>query len=278
LLGIAVVNAGLLAPQAPRSVADRVAAVVVTALLENRSWPVFALMFGFGLAAIGARLDHRGISTAARNRVLRRRSGWLAAAGLAQAALVFWGDILAVYGLTGLVVVALLGGSWRARVAFGALSVATWLLGTAALGAGSGAVPDSADYVTSVGERLATFAFWTGANTLALTHLAPMLVGVALFEIGALHRPAAHLRLLRRLATWGFTTGLVGAVPLCLVVAGAWAPSSGWHALALGLHAGSGSRRERRTLPSWPSGRPAASPRRRAGGLRRCWSRSGGAR
>lgn len=75
MLGITIVNAALLAPHASVTTADRVSSVVVTALLENRSWPMFAVMFGFGIAAIGARLDRDGLSPRARDAVLRRRNG-----------------------------------------------------------------------------------------------------------------------------------------------------------------------------------------------------------
>lgn len=242
LLGIAIVNAPLLAPHAITSTADKVSAVLVTALLENRSWPMFALMFGFGIAAIAAKLDRQGLEPKARNRILRRRNWWLLAFGLTQVALVFWGDILGVYGLTGMVVVALLRRSTRTKVIFGSISALLWMVGNIVmnLGGTSDEVPESAVYLTSIAERLGVFVFWTGANSLLITHLAPMLVGVALFQIGALHRPGDHLRLHGRLAVGGFTLGLLGAIPLCLVIAGAWDPSDELQAVVLGLHAVTG--------------------------------------
>jgi uncharacterized membrane protein YeiB len=61
LLGITVVNAPLLAPREAVDTVDRVSSVIVTGLLENRSWPMFALMFGFGIAAIGRSNGSSGI-------------------------------------------------------------------------------------------------------------------------------------------------------------------------------------------------------------------------
>lgn len=239
LLGIAVVNASLLAPHSVTSTADRISSVLVTGLMENRSWPMFAVMFGFGIAAIAAKIDRQGLDTKTRNRVLRRRNWWLVAFGLSQVVLVYWGDILGVYGLTGMAVVALLDRSTRTKVIFGVASVSLWLIGNIVLNLGGGTdeVPDSANYLTSIGERLEVFVFWTSANSILLTHLAPMLVGVALFKMGALHHPANHLGLHRRLAVGGLAVGLVGAVPLCLINAGTWVPSDAVHATALGLHA-----------------------------------------
>lgn len=242
LLGVAVVNAALLAPHAAVSTADKVTSAVVVGLLENRSWPMFALMFGFGIAAIAGKLQRLGVDAKARRRVLVRRNALLFAVGLAQVVLVFWGDILGVYGLTGMVVVALLGRSRRTLAVVGAISVVLWTVGTilTATPGGSDVVPSSPDFLASIGERLVVFAFWTGANGLLITHLAPMLVGVVLYRSGALHRPAEHLALHRRLVALGLPIGLLGAVPLILMVTGAWTPSSQVHAVALGVHAATG--------------------------------------
>jgi uncharacterized membrane protein YeiB len=239
LLGITVVNAPLLAPREAVDTVDRVSSVIVTGLLENRSWPMFALMFGFGIAAIAARMDRQGFSPEARNRMLRRRNWWLFAFGLIQVLLVFWGDILAVYGLTGMAVIMLMHRSARTRLIFGAVSAALWFGGNVVLnlGGSSDDVPSSPDYLTSILERLAVFGFWTGLNSVALTHLAPMLMGVALFNRGALHRPVDHVALHRRLAAWGLIIGVMGALPLCFIRAGGWRPSDQIDAVAIGLHA-----------------------------------------
>lgn len=263
LLGIAVVNAQLLAPRAVAGTADKVSAVVVTLFLENRTWPMFALLFGFGIAAIAARLDTAGLTPRQRNRVLRRRHLWLAVFGLAQVVLVFWADILAVYGLTAFVVVALLDRSPRVRAVFGIVSVTLWTLATFVGNLEPTEVPRTTDYLTALGERLGVFAFWTGSNSLLLTHLAPMLVGVALYRIGALHRPGAHRPLLRRLAGVGAVVGLTGAVPLALVVAGAWQPDEVVVAAMRALHAATGlglGLAYVALIGLWSAGRAAGGP------------------
>lgn len=70
------------------------------------------MLFGFGAAAIAARLDSAGWTRSQRDAMLYRRSFWLILLGVAQVVLVFWVDILAVHGLTAFVLIWLLV-AWR---------------------------------------------------------------------------------------------------------------------------------------------------------------------
>ncbi len=84
---------------------------------EMKFITLFSLLFGASLYLIGgARED------AERGALLRRRLLWLAAFGVIHGALIWYGDILLAYALTGLMV--LLARGWRARLL---LSVGTVL-------------------------------------------------------------------------------------------------------------------------------------------------------
>lgn len=243
LLGIAIVNATLLCPRPLDGPADRIATALMTLLLENRMWPMFAVLFGWGIAAISAHLASGGADLSTRSRVLIRRDLLLVALGTIQVVLAFWADILAVYGLTGIVVVVLMRrGSRRLGLMLGVVGLCLWCLGTFALtgGGDDASVPSSTDWAGGIVERLAVFGVWTVGNTVLLTHLAPMLVGVALFGAGVLHRPAEHRRLLHRLASVGSAVGVLGALPMALMVLlGASPAGAGW-AAASALQAGTG--------------------------------------
>jgi uncharacterized membrane protein YeiB len=246
LLGIAMVNVVTLflygREKGPRdrlvegTPVDHALDFVVVALVDNRAWPMFAVMFGFGIAAIAARLTAAGMGERTARAVLVRRNLWLAAFGLVQVVLVFF----AVYGLTGLVVLLLLHRRPRVLLAWGVVSVALWGVHSALTGVGSEDLATSSSWAAGIGERLVVFGLWTVSNVVLLTHLAPMLVGVALHRAGVLQRPCEHRALLRRMSGWGAVIGVAGGVPLAVAAAGWWDPSTPVEMTITGLHAVTG--------------------------------------
>src|SRR5690606_28252733 len=81
---------------------DRAALFVQELLVAERSRPMFAILYGFGIAVMASRMAGRGIDVRGARSVLLRRSWWLIALGLLHASLLFLGDILTAYGATGL--------------------------------------------------------------------------------------------------------------------------------------------------------------------------------
>lgn len=107
LAWIAVANVALfvLGPYGPRQhvvedgLVDRLVTVLVVGLVDGRAYPLFALLYGYGVARLLQRSDAGPV-------VLRRRSIGLILLGAAHAILLFPGDILGLYGVLGLVLVA----------------------------------------------------------------------------------------------------------------------------------------------------------------------------
>jgi uncharacterized protein len=93
---------------------DRAAGVANMALCNGKFYPIFALLFGWSLAVLGRSREQGGGRPDA---VLRRRLLVLLGFGLAHVVLVWWGDILAVYALLGLLVLPCL--RWSARALLG---------------------------------------------------------------------------------------------------------------------------------------------------------------
>ena len=102
LLGICVVNLPLFAAgidgAAPATDWDRAAAAVVLAFGGGKCFPLFAFLYGYGIAVQGRRAGARGGRFGPR---YARRLGGLFAVGLAHAVLLFFGDILTLYALLG---------------------------------------------------------------------------------------------------------------------------------------------------------------------------------
>lgn len=245
LLGIALANGPLHLWGSDRgpgarpvdgTTADRWVDGVVTLLADNRSYPLFALLFGYGMWQLATRQTRYGTDVAGVQRLLFRRSAVLIGVGFLHALLLFSGDILGTYGLLGFVVVLLLAARDRtlALVAGASVVPLAVLSGFDGVAAPLGDDPtsqtgflSSATWLAAVGDRL---AIWAGGllvtAVLGIGLLSPMLIGVLLARRGVLEDPGAHLPLLRRCAAGGIAVSLVGGLPFALVVGGV-DPSSG---------------------------------------------------
>lgn len=250
LLGIALANVGLylhgtemgpgLRP-VDGSPLDRTLDFVVTLLVNDRSRPMFALLFGFGLVTMARRLGRSGTEPRRRRSVLLRRQLLLIAFGGVHAALLFEGDILGIYGATGLVLLLLMNRRPRVLVAWATVSLVLLgaLFALVALAPDSPAAPS--DYLASVVERLSVWVLGVVGGTALMIVLAPMLVGVAMARAGLLDRPWEHVPLLRRLAVLGSLVGVAGSLPYALVVARVWEPGTVTSGALAAVHAVTGT-------------------------------------
>ncbi|CAM5537349.1 hypothetical protein SANTM175S_06824 [Streptomyces antimycoticus] len=70
--------------------------------VHARAYPMFAVMFGYGLVQLTRRQDAQGAGPGAARSVLLKRNAWLIAFGLVHAALLDFGDFLGAYGIVGI--------------------------------------------------------------------------------------------------------------------------------------------------------------------------------
>lgn len=197
--------------------ADRVWVFVRTLFIDGRAYPLFSMLFGFGLATIASRY---GDATEAR-RVLRRRGWWLLAFGVVHA-VVFAGDVLGAYGLAAVLLAGLIA-KQRHRllivlgVGIAVVSTATYYGGSMAYADGmeeSSPPPASSAWLDLpvVGE-LATWAFIT-VGSVVMTAVVPCIViGVFIQRSGILAEVARHRRLLGVTAVVGLALAAALAVP-----------------------------------------------------------------
>jgi uncharacterized protein len=124
LLGVALVNvhafaatwASLYGLDLARGAADVMVEILTAMLFTHRSYPVLSFLFGVGLAWQWSRLS-RTSDASPRPQQLRPRLWALLLIGLAHGLLLWPGDVLATYGLMGLLIVTLLRLSTRAILA-----------------------------------------------------------------------------------------------------------------------------------------------------------------
>lgn len=228
------------------STADQVADFLIIVLVDLRTYPMFAFLFGYGMMQLYNRQLSSGTPEPAALRLLQRRNWLLLAFGFVHAALLWMGDVLGAYGLAGLLMVWLF---FQAKD--GTLIVWTWVFGSlltvgtvlAVVGAwftaqipvedaeaqsiAASLTPDTdsmvqTSYLDSVVERL---TYWSAGTVFqgVLVLVVPMMLLLA-FWAGRrriLENPGEHLPLLRRVAVLGLTIGWLGPLPSALDHVGA---------------------------------------------------------
>lgn len=234
------------------SALDRVLLFFEQLLVHERSRPMFAILYGFGLAMMASRITLRGAGNRDAKRIVRRRSWFLIVFGVAHAALLFSGDILAPYGVTGLIVAAFIGRSdktlrawmWGSLAFLITVGGPAFALFSSSLG-GSLAVDSSepamgSSYGESILLGLGSTAFSMILTGLLGIYVPLTLAGMLIFRAGWLQSPGDHLPVLRKVAVSGMAVGVATALPIALIACGVWAPSPWVHAAVLWLTLGGG--------------------------------------
>lgn len=219
---------------------DRIVAGLQVLFVDGRALPMFAALFGYGLARLADRRQSAGVEAPQAKRLVRRRSAWLLAFGFAHALLLFFGDILAAYGLIGLVFTGLLWSRDHVLIRTAWITAVAHVLVVAALGASAEAAGHAnssptliADPLEAVAMRLAVWSALT-ATFYVVSVLPAFAFGIWAARRRVLDEPGRHRPLLRRTALWGIAIGLAGGLPLMLVDTQLWHPDS---AGAIGLYA-----------------------------------------
>lgn len=234
LLGIALANMvgwlhgqewTVLLKQRETGALDRTVDVLVALLADNRGFPLFALLFGYGIGVLHRRSRERGEGAARFIGRMGRRHLVLLGIGLLHAVLLFSGDILVAYALIGMVVVLLIPRHRTALplagvLALPALGVWGWTDGTIGLsGQGGYAAASAPTYLASLGLR--ADGAWRDVVFAPVTDiglLAPMAAGAVAARVRLLEQVRDNRDLLVPLARWGLLIGLLGAVPLTAVL------------------------------------------------------------
>jgi uncharacterized membrane protein YeiB len=260
LLFIALANAagvvfgGPGAEPAPTGI-ERALNLLMFTTVHARAYPVFAVMFGYGLVQLARRQEAAGGTPAAVQGILLRRSLWLVVFGFLHALLLYYGDFLAAYGLIGaaaalvllrrsdrvlrlvlwiwaltLIEVLLIGAFTAVRLANGS---SEWT----PIPADTVASLIAPDYLSGLRARLVE---WPAHTATVL----PAIVIVWLGMWAARHRLLEDLSvrepLLRRTAAAGLVVAYAGGLPLGLVSAGVLDADAATVKAMVVLHQGSG--------------------------------------
>lgn len=207
---------------AATSVANWLVAGIIRFGLEFKSFILFSLLFGVGLEIQRQRCRARGLPFA---RYLARRLGFLLALGLVHLFLVWNGDILTLYALTGLMASPLLALPARALLP---LALGLFVLSVLPLPFGS-PFPDSAALVAHVQAARHIYAHGTFVEVLAfrvheVRPISALLLGSAPRTLGLFLLGACAIR--RGLASPGRDRGLLALLVTLGLLAGGLVPIS----------------------------------------------------
>jgi uncharacterized protein len=232
-------------------------------VIDGRSYPMFAFLFGYGIWQLYRRQAEQGVDQATARQLLRKRHLWMIAFGGVHALLLWMGDVVGAYGLAGLILAAifldrrdfalkLTAGILAALTAMWALSaLAAGLLLPAVLPPGAFSIPGGEDvdflrfmqaednYLVAAAMR---FGFWivlAGAQLLGFIIPIAILVAVVAARAGVLEQPENHLPLLRRVAVGGIAIAWGMGAVVAAQNAGLLLPDEyGWAWLGLNTLAG----------------------------------------
>jgi uncharacterized protein len=234
---------------------DRVLNLVMFTAVHARAYPVFAVMFGYGIVQFARRQEAAGAAPETVRTLLRRRNLSLVAFGAAHGVLLYYGDFLGAYGLVGLFasLVLLHRGDRVHRAVLGIWALSTLYVVKLALRVAASLTDMSGPHVgVPTTEVLSLVAPSYGVALVArLTewplHTATVLPCITIVWLGmwaARHRlledARLHHRLLVRVAAAGLGIAFAGGLPLALTSAAVIRADSTAAALIFELHQASG--------------------------------------
>lgn len=206
----------------PSAAFDAGTEVAFTWLLTHKAVTVFSILFGFGFAMQLERAEARGDGL----RVFLRRMAVLLALGLLHSAF-WWGDILLIYAIGGLLLplVRRWNDRWLLIGGFALALVATAWLSPQLMGPEAAverqrafavalrglSAPSLADAFAANAELLRMW-YPIGGLWLVCFALGRFMLGYWAGRRGLLQRPASHLPLLKRILGWTLPLGLLATL------------------------------------------------------------------
>ena len=261
---------GVARVSAPNDAADTAWLWVRTLLVDARSYPLFAMLFGFGLATMVNRRIASGTqsylqslpgveagreptaqeeawareqATVDARRLVRRRGLWMVLFGAAHAVL-FSGDVIAAYGLTAVIFAGWLARKhWKRAAVLCAVVVVACVVITFVIESfmTSQGAASATDMHAGAGESATTLLSYVShgvtswavnLSTTPISLVVPaMFLGARLADTDLIAHPERHRRLLTGVGLGGLGIGAVGGIGVAQ-----WATGGSLNLWAVPLH------------------------------------------
>jgi uncharacterized protein len=216
---------------------DQVALLLQLLCIKGRAYPMFALLFGYGIVQLLRRHTGSGVDETRVCKLVRRRGGWMLLIGFLHALLLFSGDIIGAYGLLAVLLAEVLV---RARDRTLLVLAALWTVPIVLFRTLEGRLSPLTDKASSLTN------LWHAAEIRVLEWLQCSVVGSVFTLVPAvllgvwaarrrlLDEPARHRHLLLRIGVLGVGLAIVGGLPCALVRSLWWQPQSAAVAMLAG--------------------------------------------
>jgi uncharacterized protein len=208
---------------------DQVAILLQMTFVKGRAYPMFALLFGYGIVQLLRRHTSSGVDEMTVRRLIRRRGWWMVLIGFLHALLLFSGDIIGAYGLLAVVLAEVL---IQARDRTLLIMAVLWTVPIVLFRTLEGRwsplgekASSTTDVVHAAGSRVLE---WVQCSVIGsvCTLVPAVLLGVWAARRRLLDEPERHWQFLRRVAVLGVGLAAVGGLPCALVRASWWKPPS----------------------------------------------------
>jgi uncharacterized membrane protein YeiB len=215
--------------------------------VDGRAYPLFALLFGYGVVQLARRREAVGVPDRAVTRLVRRRGLWMILIGAAHGVLLWSGDIIGAYGLLAVLMAGLLvrgtDVSLLVTTAVGVLLVAVLYAGTGVPTGAQQAFLPSMTIEDPVAALVARAGEWAAIGLVlqAIGVFGAVALGAWAARRRLLDEPERHLALLVRVAVLGIGAAVLLGLPLGLLGSGLWTSPPLQAVLVAGsLHAAGG--------------------------------------
>lgn len=221
---------------------DQVTVFLRQVVIDGRAFPLFAILFGYGLHQVLNGQERKGNSWKDTKKVFRRRGAWMLVIGFFHATL-FLADIIGVYGF-----IALLFASLFLRLSNrNIIIIAVFFLilvgvfapymprGFDALNMEVTNSATIADPIEAAMTRMFDWMFYT--PVLSYQVIPGVLIGILVARFQVIDNPMSHKKLLIKAASFGLLLSTVGGIPMALMSSLFWTSYSDvWEVTAQSLH------------------------------------------
>lgn len=204
---------------------------LVVTFVDSRAFVMFSLLFGFGLALMVQRQLDKGIPSKQVKASIKRRSVFLILFGFIHFVFIGGLDILAFYGIAGLIIGWILFKPAKSQlrtiiitgfITFITLSILWLFFGQYYLLTGDMDIP--ASYIETIIGSMLVFPFVPLSQLLMYPFLVVILIGVWSANKEWITQPEKHRPLLKKIAMIGISVSVLGALPYAIISVNLWEP------------------------------------------------------